>query len=190
MTLSAESKRTIIKEFGCESTTKVLKAIKEGKNGQINGDNLDLRVTTNDIRMHNNDLDYHFFASDWTPFRLENHDFDNNAFLREAIDNPVNRECTLESFIPSEQDTSHFKCATKFLVARELISTFQAFKWMELVVPKHIEHPLTNIMSRKSESFVLPILLKNEAKYEDCVDILSSYVHEVADLYTKAGRGY
>lgn len=190
MTLSAESKRTIIKEFGCESTTKVLKAIKEGKNGKINGDNLDLRVTTNDIRMHNNDLDYHFFASDWTPFRLENHDFDNNAFLREAIDNPVNRECTLESFIPSEQETSHFKCATKFLVARELISTFQAFKWMELVVPKHIEHPLTNIMSRKSESFVLPILLKNEAKYEDCVDILSSYVHEVADLYTKAGRGY
>ena len=38
--------------------------------------------------------------------------------------------------------------------------------------------------------FCSAFLLKNEAKYEDFVDIVSSYVHEVADLYTKAGRGY
>ena len=45
--------------------------ISAGKHGKFNGDNLDIYVTTNDIRMNNKNRDYHFFASDWTADRAD-----------------------------------------------------------------------------------------------------------------------
>ncbi|CAG2220265.1 unnamed protein product [Mytilus edulis] len=47
--------------------------IARGKNGKINGDNLDIYVTTNDIRMTNKNKDYNCFASDWTAHRVNLH---------------------------------------------------------------------------------------------------------------------
>lgn len=40
-----------------------------GIDGKLNGDILDLRVDTNDVRM-NKAKDYHFFASDWVADRV------------------------------------------------------------------------------------------------------------------------
>ncbi|KAH3704200.1 hypothetical protein DPMN_079256 [Dreissena polymorpha] len=59
---------------------------------------------------------------------------------------------------------------------------------MKLVVPDHIPHHLEETMSRQTKSFTLPILLKNEAKYEDCVCIMDSYNQQMSDWYRKAGR--
>ncbi|KAH3806826.1 hypothetical protein DPMN_135154 [Dreissena polymorpha] len=59
---------------------------------------------------------------------------------------------------------------------------------MKLVVLDHIPHHLEKIMSRQTKSFTLPILLKNEAKYEDCVSIMDSYNQQMSDWYRKAGR--
>lgn len=36
-----------------------------GENGKLKGDNLDLRITTNDMRIDNRNQDLHYFASDF-----------------------------------------------------------------------------------------------------------------------------
>ena len=59
-------KRTIIKSFGKQSEHKLNQEIAKGNNGKSNGDNLDMKVKTNDIRMTKKDTDYHFFATDLT----------------------------------------------------------------------------------------------------------------------------
>lgn len=75
ITTSAESKSNIIGEC-CENREKHLKkSVADGQNGKLNGDNVDIFVTTNDIRMSNKSKDYHFFATDYTPFRVTDEDF-------------------------------------------------------------------------------------------------------------------
>lgn len=43
----------------------IIHDIASGLDGKLNGDNLDIRVTTNDLRLTNRDKDLHFFASDF-----------------------------------------------------------------------------------------------------------------------------
>ena len=45
-------------------------------------------------------------------------------------------------------------------------------------------------MNQKSTIFCLPLLLCNEAKYDDCVRILDLYVQELSLLYTAAFGKY
>ena len=45
-------------------------------------------------------------------------------------------------------------------------------------------------MSKPSKVFPLPIMLKNEAKYEECIDILDGYEDQLINLFTKAHGKY
>ena len=60
------------------------------------------------------------------------------------------------------------------------------FSWMKSVLPAHIYHPYQVQMSQKSEVYQLPILMKNEAHHEDCVDILDGYETFISDLFQTA----
>lgn len=59
--LSQSSKRNIVRDFGAVVENKLIRDLSEGKNGKLNGDNLDIRVNTNDIRMNNKNKDLSFF---------------------------------------------------------------------------------------------------------------------------------
>lgn len=190
ITMSAESKRTLIKEYGNHTEEKVIRAIAKGHDGKINGDNVDIFVRTNDMRMDNKNKDYHFFASNWTPFRITQDDFVNNPVLIEKVSAPHNTFITSDRFTPSQQETQLFRDSLKVLIGRILVKHCCAFKWAEPLLPKHIEHDLSEFMERKTESYRLPILLKNECKYDDCLDIMDSYVQNLMSWYNKAGRGY
>ncbi|OWF53878.1 hypothetical protein KP79_PYT00398 [Mizuhopecten yessoensis] len=189
ITLSAESKKNIVKEFSTMTETNICKEIQSGKRGKINGDNLDLHVKTNDVRMTNHDKDYHFFASDWTPFRLVEDDFVSNTYLQQYLDKQRDKELSLCKFFPSDAEIVQFVEAVKILVGREVLTHCSSFKWMDLVLPKHIHHDLSDIMSRKSSSYVMPILLQNESRYEDCLNILEVYRAQIVRWYHKIGRG-
>ena len=64
--------------------------------------------------------------------------------------------------------------------------TLPSFAWMRPVVANHIHHPFQVQMSQQSHVFQLPIQMKNEAKHEDCVDILDGYEDILQVLFTKA----
>ena len=62
----------------------------------------------------------------------------------------------------------------------------EPFSWMRSVVPSHIYHPYQTQMSQRSEVFQLPIQMENEAKHEDCVDILDGYEDILTGIYNQA----
>ena len=70
ITLSPESKRNIIKDCGKVAEAGLIADLVAGENGKINGDNLDLRITTNDMRIDNRNEDLHYFASDFVMDRV------------------------------------------------------------------------------------------------------------------------
>lgn len=93
------------------------------------------------------------------------------------------------NFIPTSAEHIQFKNNLKFLLGRKLVYHMSEFEWMVKVIPDHISHDLQQEMSTASQIFMLPVLLKNEACYSDCLHILDSYVEDINRIYTKACRG-
>lgn len=59
ITLSDNAKAILLDRYAKHSEDTLIKAVSTGVDGKINGDNLDLRVTTNDIRMTNRSFFLH-----------------------------------------------------------------------------------------------------------------------------------
>lgn len=185
--MSSRSKLNLVDEFGRHNETLIVKEIASGTNGKLNGDNVDIFVRTNDIRMSNKNRDYHFFATDWTPFRLLAEDMNNPAVT--TLLEQERKSVTPALFQVNKEEIKVFKDNFKYLIGKIVKENIPAFRWLKTILPDHLHHDLTEIMSRKSAGHPLPILLKNEAKYADCVDILDAYESHLVNWYRKAGRG-
>ena len=76
----------------------------------------------------------------------------------------------------------------KVLIGRICTQLCNKFKFLERVIPKHIEHRFTSEMSAPSTVIPLPIINADEKKYDDCVVILRSYEQWIYEIYEKAGE--
>ncbi|WAR08505.1 hypothetical protein MAR_018463, partial [Mya arenaria] len=182
LTLSEESKRKLIQDFGDKSENSIISAIAEGHDGKLNGDNLDIRVNTNDMRMDvtSRNKDYHFFATDFT---LDRVNLDHLSKVTPNVE-AVQARC----FLPNDEEQHYYKKSLKILLGREL-QKLDGFKWMSSLIPAHIPHPLDEEMKKKSDIFILPVSLNNETTYSDCVKIMDECSGSINRWYTKAGRG-
>ena len=97
VTQAEGSKERVTNSFADACEDLIIQAVAAGKNGKLNGDNLDLRVTTNDIRMSNKGQDYHFFASDWVVDRVNLQGLDDKKPLGDINSAPVDIICRLYS---------------------------------------------------------------------------------------------
>ena len=127
--------------------------------------------------------DFHFFASDFTPDRINLSKYNDHG----SIGNP--NSVTVENFLPFAEEEKMYRESLKYILAREMVAFSEKFSWMKMCIPDHIPHELSEEMSQKSTPSLMPILLKNETSYSDCIDILSSYTSQLEDWYRRAGRG-
>ena len=81
-------------------------------------------------------------------------------------------ETPSEFFLPSPDDVERVKTDLVVLISRVLTHYIPGLAPFAKVVPKHILHKYSKVMSNKSEVFVLDVLMKNEAKHEDMIDIM------------------
>lgn len=159
----------------------IIQDIASGLDGKLNGDNLDIRVTTNDLRLTNRDKDLHFFESDFVMNRIKVGNDSKKANL-----NPT---YTAQNFLPNDDEISAYKESLKILLGRDIQHHMSEFQWMRHCLPKNIPHNLSHVMSKKSNIHLLPVSLSNETSYGGCLKILDEYTEMVNRWYTKAGRG-
>ncbi|KAL4236167.1 hypothetical protein ACF0H5_004553 [Mactra antiquata] len=86
----------------------------------------------------------------------------------------------------TNQDMHLFASNIIFSRVGRILMEFTPFKWMSSVVPSHIYHPYQKQMSEQTQIFQLPIQMKNEAKHEDCVDILDGYEDVLTEIFNQA----
>ncbi|XP_014667743.1 PREDICTED: LOW QUALITY PROTEIN: uncharacterized protein LOC106809250 [Priapulus caudatus] len=169
-----------MKEFGDHMEDKLIRDLSEGKTGKLNGDNLDIRVRTNDIRMNNRDKDYHFFASS---FIIDRVDVTTYSVAPPEIGMDIGKVLT------SAEEKGTYRNGLKVVLSRIMVEHLPGFSWMANVFPKHLEHPFSKEMALRSTMHVLPVSLNNEVAYEGCVRIMDEYVQMINRWFAKAGRG-
>ncbi|XP_067664403.1 uncharacterized protein [Haliotis asinina] len=133
--------------------------------------------------MTNKSKDYHFFASDFVADRIDVSQLSNKAPQKEV------ESVGADDFLPTCEEIRKFKEYVKVLLARKLVEHVDAFSWMKSLIPTHVPHARQVEMSKASSIHLLPIILKNEASYSDCIDIMDACVKHINHWYAKAGRG-
>ena len=86
-------------------------------------------------------------------------------------------------FLPSSSDVAAVKDDLAVLVGRILTQNFRALEPFSKAVPKHILHKYSGVMSKKSDVVVLDVLMKNEAKHKDMLDIMRLLQDYLGDNY-------
>ncbi len=78
----------------------------------------------------------------------------------------------VEFFLPNSSDVTAVKENLVSIFIRILTRYIDGLAPLAKVVPKHILHQHSREMGQKSEVYTLDVLMKNEAKHADMVDIM------------------
>ena len=145
---------------------------------KVTGDNMDIYIRTEHQSTERANKDLHMFTSNIIFPRVYCHHLSNE----EPTVGPVR----IPDILLTQQDKDQLLDAYAVLVGRLLCHNVPAFKWLESVLPNHIPHRQSMYMDKKSNVMPLPIIKKNESKYEDCFDILDAYEQQIVNLFVEA----
>ena len=78
------------------------------------------------MRMNVKSKDFHFFASDFTPDRINLSKYNDHG----SIGNP--NSVTVENFLPFAEEEKMYRESLKYILAREMVAFSEKFSWMKM----------------------------------------------------------
>ena len=156
--------------------------IADGVTFKFIGDNVDLKRGVRDARTDHSGQMIHMYSTLVVRSRLPPLDLCQTGQIRHLSTVP------LESFLPSPDDIKHAKSNLVVLVSRLLTQYIKELSPMSRSVPQHIPHKYTDEMSQRSEVAVLDILMKNEARHSDMIEIMKTLQNYLGSEYPSHNR--
>lgn len=156
--------------------------ISEGATFKFIGDNVDQKRGVRDPRSDHSGEMLHMYSVLVMKSRLPPADLERSGRVAQVSTLPWS------SFVPSRADVEAVKQNLVVLVARLLTEYFKDLTPLSKSVPQHIQHQFTHQMSQKSEVAVMDVLMKNEARHSDMVDIMRTMQGYLGDEYPAAHR--
>lgn len=141
------------------------------------GDNIDKKQYVRDLRSDHEGEMLHMFSMIAGRSRTPAPEMPFSGQLSQLAGTPT------AYFLPNNSDVEAVKQNLIVLVGRILTEYFPALVPFSKVVPKHIRHKYSAEMSRKSDVVVLDILMKNEAKHRDMLDIMKTLQRYLGEDY-------
>ena len=172
ISLSPTSKLNLLDECCREVERKIDRQVQSCCLCNLVGDNCDIRITPNHQATDHQVRDCHYFAV-LLVFSRMSYELSQLDPHKPAI-NP--NDIPIESFVLSAEERLTLLASYKVILGRLMAKNLSSFRWLLDILPKHIPHAYSEVMARKSHILPLQIILKNEAKYEDCVAILDQTV--------------
>jgi len=179
--LSTGRRDTLLKLLGGHFSDIVVQQVKKGSVFRGTGDNWDLKILKGHMRKEIQNDDLHLFASNLIENRIDFNHLPNDSPKGNIRDFPRH------NFSLNVLEWKRYAECAKIIVGRIVLEFFPKFKFLKAVIPEHISHEYSQQMSEKSIIVSLPIINANEAKYDDCVNILRTYEKWIAEIYVQAG---
>ena len=185
ITLSYKAVLQIVSEIGERHLIPLQRWLEAGEYVQFIADNVDKRKSVKDVRSDSQAKLHHMYSmiavkaciplptvDRFTPIDLEKI--------------PIS---TFSTFLPSISDIQSLRRNLVILISSILCKYIKCLACISDVVPKHILHTHTDNMAKKSDTIVLDVLHKNEAKHDDMLDmrIQQSYLKPHLDVTGLSG---
>lgn len=164
-------------EIGKHYLDKAVELVKEKKSFVIVLDNIDWTERVHDERKENQNKTVHAVASCLVFDRVS------SSHLPDDIPQISNAEEKTKQAIPlTEEEIAETTRRYQTFVARILLEFFTFLKPFEKFTESHLKHKHSEETKEKSTVVNLPIIMKDEKKYSECVEImdqLESWVEEI-----------
>jgi hypothetical protein len=95
------------------------------------------------------------------------------------------RRMQAHKFFPDEGDVSQVKRNLCVLACNILCANIKCLQPLAKIAPESIPHKYDSAMSQKSVTYFLDVLLKNEAKHADMIDIMRALQDYIGDSSCK-----
>jgi len=146
------------------------------------GDNVDKKRGVRDVRSDNQATMLHMYSLLVGRSRIPGIGLSRTGQVAKLSSLPS------ESFLPTQSDVNATKQNLVVLVSRILTRYMHSLFPLSKAIPQHITHKYTAQMSKKSEVVVLDVLMKNEAKSSDMIDIMKKMQQYLGEGYPKDRR--
>ena len=175
-------KYTVQEEIGKHFLDHAVQLLKEGKTFVFVLDNIDWDVKVHDMRSDQQNRSVHAVATSMVFDRISSSNIPDNGPKKDLND------CNLMDLLtPSDQEIQCTRERYKIFLGRILCESFPAFNFLKDVLPAHTASQYSAEMSTQSVVVPLPVLMKDEKKYSDLVDVLDQLEAWVHEIYSKAG---
>ena len=175
-------KYVLQEEIGKHFLDRAVELCKEGRKFVFVLDNIDWDVRAHDMRSNKQNRSVHAVATSIV--------FDRVASPRLPDNGPKRRlaDCNLMHLLSlTEEEVQCTQERYKIFIARLLCECFPSFDFLKDVVPAHTTCQYPEEMSSQSVVVPLPVLMKDEKKYADVVDVLDQLESWARELYVQAG---
>ena len=136
---------------------------------QLIGDNVDIEKHASHQTLEKRNQNHHWFHIMAVRDRVE------DKILSDIKPKADIKKLPLHTFLPSVEDCQHLHKEFVILAVRVLVENLSAFKQFSKVVPEHIPHKYSSVMSKKSE------IVSNTSLYlsilQWCIIYLYPYIY-------------
>jgi len=175
-------KYTVQEEIGKHFLDRAVQLLKEGKTFVLVLDNIDWDVKVHDMRSDQQNRSVHAVATSMVFDRISSSNIPDNGPKKNLND------CNLMDLLTlSVQEIQCMRERYKIFLGRILCESFPAFNVLKDVLPAHTACRYSAEMRTQSVVVPLPVLMKDEKKYSDLVDVLDQLEAWVREIYAKAG---
>jgi len=146
------------------------------------GDNVDKKRNVRDVRSGNQATMLHMYSLLVGRSRIPGIGLSRVGQVAKLSSLPT------ESFLPTLSDVNAVKKNLVVLVSRILTRYMHGLSPLSKAIPQHITHTYSAQMSKKSKVVVVDVLMKNEAKSSDVIDIMEKMQEYLGKGYTQKIR--
>lgn len=178
--LDPTKKYTILDNIGSHFLDYAIELTRKGKKFTIVLDNIDWEIRAHDLREEHQNVSEHAVASTLVFDRVSSDHLPDNS--------PQKNIKTTDPgfFLLSDDELSQIAYRYRVYAGRIIVKEIPQLSFLADLLPKHIPHQYSEEMKEKSEIITMPVLMKDEKKYADCVDVMDMFEDWVHEIHTKA----
>jgi hypothetical protein len=182
MCLEPKMKYPILEDIGKHFIDRAAELVKSGHSFVYVLDNIDWEEKAHNMRQDVQNRSFHGVATSIVFNRVPDKGLPDSG-LQQCL-----KDCNVHRLVDINRlESDAIRNQYRILVANILFDQFPAFAMFRNYIPVSTSCEYPNEMARKSEVLTMPVVMKDEKKYSDCVDVLDQLEKWTQEIYAAAG---